>query len=60
MKTSKVEAVNKIVIKGDRNEPIIVAIQNIKINYPNLYSELEKVIDYELWDGYSLSIYEEQ
>lgn len=60
MKTSKVEAVNKIAIKGDRNEPIIAAIQNIEINHPNLYSELRKVIDYELWDGYLLSICEEQ
>ena len=60
MKTSKVEAVNKIAIKGDRNEPIIAAIQNIEINHPNLYSELRKVIDYKLWDGYLLSICEEQ
>ena len=60
MKTSKVEAVNKIAIKGDRNEPIIAAIQTIEINHPNLYSELRKVIDYELWDGYLLSICEEQ
>ncbi len=60
MKTSKVEAVNKIAIKGDRNEPIIAAIQNIEINHPNLYSELRKVIDCELWDGYLLSICEEQ
>ena len=60
MKTSKVEAVNKIAIKGDRNEPIIAAFQNIEINHPNWYSELRKVIDYELWDGYLLSICEEQ
>ena len=59
MKTSRVEATNKIAIKGDRNEPIIVAIQNIQIKYPELYKELAKVIDYELWDGYSLSIHEE-
>lgn len=59
MKTSKVEAVNKIAIKGDRNEPIIAAIQNIQIHQPDLYSELKKVIDYELWDGYPLTIHEE-
>lgn len=59
MKTSKVEATNKIAIKGDRNEPIIAAIQDIQIKHPELYKELAKVIDYELWDGYSLSIHEE-
>lgn len=60
MKTSKVEATNKIAIKGDRNEPIIAAIQNIRIQMPELYKELSKVIDYELWDGYSLTIREEE
>ena len=59
MKASKVEAVNKIAIKGDRNEPIIAAIQDIQINHPELYKELNKVFDYELWDGYSLMIHEE-
>lgn len=59
MRTSKVEATNKIAIKGDRSEPIIAAIQNIQINHPELYKELNKVIDYELWDGYSLMIHEE-
>lgn len=59
MKASKVNAINKIAIKGDRNEPIIAAIQNIKINHPELYKELSKVIDVELWDGYSLMIHEE-
>ena len=52
-------AINKIAIKGDRNEPIIAAIQNIEINHPELYKELSKVIDVELWDGYSLMIHEE-
>ena len=47
MKTSKVNAINKIAIKGDRNEPVIAAIQNIKINHPELYKELSKVIN--LW-----------
>ncbi len=60
MKTSRVETRNKIAIKGDRDEPIIMAIQNIKIYHPELYKELNKVIDYELWDGYPLSIHEEQ
>lgn len=60
MKTSKVEATNKIAIRGDRNEPIIKAIQSIQIHQPDLYSELKKVIDYELWDGYSLTIHEEE
>ena len=59
MKASKVNAINKIAIKGDRNEPVIAAIQNIKINHPELYKELSKVIDVELWDGYSLMIHEE-
>ena len=59
MKASKVESINKIAIKGDKNEPIIKAIQDIQINHPNLYRELSKVIDYELWDGYSLMIHEE-
>ena len=59
MKASKVESTNKIAIKGDKNEPIIKAIQDIQINHPNLYRELSKVIDYELWDGYSLMIHEE-
>lgn len=59
MKASKVNAINKIAIKGDRAEPVIVAIQDIKINHPELYKELSKVIDVELWDGYSLMIHEE-
>ena len=59
MKASKINAINKIAIKGDRSEPIIVAIQNIKINHPELYKELSKVIDVELWDGYALMIHEE-
>lgn len=59
MKASKVEAINKIAIKGDRNEPIIRAISDIKIHHPELYKELQKVIDYELWDGYTLTIHEE-
>lgn len=59
MKASKVNAINKIAIKGDRYEPIITAIQNIEINHPELYKELSKVIDIELWDGYSLMIHEE-
>ncbi len=58
MKTNKVEATNKIAIKGDRNELIIAAIQSIQINNPELYKELNKVIDYELWDGYPLMIAE--
>ena len=59
IKASKVNAINKIAIKGDRNEPVIAAIQNIEINHPELYKELSKVIDVELWDGYSLMIHEE-
>lgn len=59
MKASKVETTNKIAIKGDRSEPIIAAIQDIQIKHPELYKELNKVIDYELWDGYSLMIHEE-
>ena len=59
MRASKVEAINKIAIKGDRSEPIISAIQNIRINHPELYKELNKVIDCELWDGYPLMIHEE-
>lgn len=60
MKTSKVEAINKIAIKGDRNEPIISAIQWLRIQYPDFHKELSKVIDVELWDGYPLAIYEER
>ncbi len=60
MKTSKIETINKIAIKGDRDEPIIAAIQGIQINNPELYKELKKVIDYELWDGYPLMICEEE
>ena len=59
MKSSKVEATNKVAIKGDRTEPIIKAIQDIQINRPELYRELSKVVDYELWDGFSLMIEEE-
>lgn len=59
MKAKKVEATNKIAIKGDRNEPLIKAIQDIEIKEPELYRELSKVIDYELWDGYKLMIHEE-
>lgn len=59
MKASKVEATNKVAIKGDRNEPIIIAIMDIRIKRPELYRELAKVIDIELWDGYSLMIHEE-
>ena len=47
MKASKVEATNKIAIKGDRSEPIIAAIQDIQIKHPALYKELNKVIDYD-------------
>lgn len=59
MKTSKVNATNKIAIKGDRSEPLIEAIHDIRMNHPELYKELSKVIDVELWDGYSLMIHEE-
>lgn len=59
IKNRKVNAINKIAIKGDRSEPVIAAIQNIEINHPELYKELSKVIDVELWDGYSLMIHEE-
>ena len=59
MKTHKIEAVNKIAITGDRNNPFITALQDIEVKNPKLYKELNKVIDLELWDGYSLSIYEE-
>ena len=37
MKASKVNAINKIAIKGDRAEPVIVAIQDIKINHHEGY-----------------------
>jgi hypothetical protein len=40
VKTHKIEAKNKIAIKGDRDEPIIVAVQNIKQTHPELYREL--------------------
>ena len=60
MKTSKVKAINKIAIKGDRNEPIISAIQWLRIQHPEFHKELSKVIDVELWDGYPLVIYEER
>ena len=60
MNTSKVEATNKITIKGDRNEPIISAIQWLRIQNPEFHKELSKVIDVELWDGYPLVIYEER
>lgn len=59
MRTSKVNATNKIAIKGDRREPIIEAIGDIQMNHPDLYKELSKVIDIELWDGYPLMIHEE-
>ena len=60
MKTSKVEAINKIAIKGDRNEPIISAIQWLRIQHPEFHKELSNVIDVELWDGYPLVICEER
>lgn len=59
MRVSKVNATNKVAIKGDRSEPLIRAIQDIQINHPELYKELSKVIDVELWDGYTLMIHEE-
>lgn len=60
MKTNKVESTNKIAIKGDRNEPLISAIQWLSIQHPEFHKELSKVIDVELWDGYPLQIYEEE
>lgn len=59
MKANKINIKNKIAIKGDRGEPLIKAIQDIQINHPELYKELSKVIDVELWDGYALMIHEE-
>lgn len=59
MKSSKVEAINKIAIRGDRNEPLINVLQWLKIKNPEQYKELGKVIDLELWDGYKLNIQEE-
>lgn len=44
MKTHKIEAKNKIAIKGDRDEPIIVAVQNIKQTHPELYRELIDIL----------------
>lgn len=58
MRTSKVEAVNKIEIRGDRNKPLIAAIHDIYVKNREMYNELSKVISYELWDGYSLTISE--
>ncbi len=60
MKTSKVEAKNKIAIRGDRNEPIIVALTDLMLQNREFYDELKKVIDIELWDGYALDIREEE
>ena len=60
MKTSKVEAKNKIAIRGDRNEPIIVALTDLMLQNREFYDELKKVIDIELWDGYNLDIREEE
>ena len=60
MKTSKVEAKNKIAIRGDINEPFIVALTDLMIQNREFYDELKKVIDVELWDGYDLDIREEE
>ena len=54
----KVEAKNKIHINGDRSEPLLAALMDIKNNNPNLWNELSKVIQFNFWDGYSLNIYE--
>ena len=43
-------------ITGDRNEPIISVLQDIQITKPELWEQLSKVIDYNLWDGYPLNI----
>lgn len=56
---NKVKAKNKIFIMGDRNEPIISALTDIRFDRPDLFDELSKVIDYEVWDGYPLKIHEE-
>lgn len=59
MKESKVQTINKIAVRGNRKQPIIAAITNIKLYKSELYRELEKVLDIELWNGYSLQIKEE-
>ena len=46
---------NKIAIRGDRNDPLILAITQLPKEQRN---ELYKVIDLTLFDGYSLSIFE--
>lgn len=59
MKESKVQTIYKIAVRGNRKQPIIAAITNIKLYKSELYRELEKVLDIELWNEYSLQIKEE-
>ena len=59
MKESKVQKINKITVRGNRKQPIIAAITNIKLYKSELYRELEKVLDIELWNEYSLQTKEE-
>ena len=49
------QGTNKIRIAGDRNEPIIKAIQNLPQSYKN---ELSKVLEVIPFDGYTLTIFE--
>ncbi len=48
---------NKIAIRGDRNHPLIMAIMDLP---KEQQTELKKVIDLTLFDGYSLSVFEWQ
>lgn len=47
---------SRIHITGDRKEPIISALIDIKITKPEMWKKLSKVVDFTLWDGYSLGI----
>lgn len=58
MDIENVEAIHKIHINGDRNEPLIEALTTIKHEQPGLFKELSKVIQFNYWDGYPLTVTE--
>lgn len=49
------EGINKIAVRGDRNNPFIKAYMDLP---KDQRIELNKVLDVTLFDGYNLSIFE--
>ena len=58
MNIENVEAIHKIHINGDRSEPLIEALVSLKHEQPELFKELSKVVQFNYWDGYTLTIVE--